>query len=479
MLIAVFAATLAAVAHAVTVEGLPEPAEPRPPKFPPIQEKTFGNGLRVIVVERPGLPLVSAEVLLASGSEADPPAASGLATFTADLLTQGTGTRTATQIAREVEALGATIKARAEWDGTSVVLSALSAQIEPAFALLADVTRHPKFAPDEVERLRKQKLDDLRVALEEPMTVARLAVRRVVLGSDPYAHSADGTPASLKRLRRDEVAEFHRTRYTAKQAQILIVGNIRAGAAFVLAEKNFGDWEGAGEAPGAAGRDDAPAKARAVVIDMPNAGQAAVLIGAPGIARGTDDYFRGIVMNSALGGGYTSRLNQEIRVKRGLTYGASSALAAMRTTGLSTAGCQTKNPSVPEVVKLIRDEVKRMSGEPVTPEFLATRQALLEGGLARDLETNGDYLKRLTHYAMYGLPLSSLAEFDTNVRAVKPADISKFAARHLKPEATSVVVVGHAREFVKPLRALFPALEVIPQADLDLDSPALRRTGAR
>ncbi len=465
---------------AETVEGLPEPAAPRSPKLLVPQEKTLANGLRVIVVERAGLPLISAQVLLRSGSEADPAQSAGLATFSAALLTQGTATRSATQIAREVESLGATLKATANWDGSAVELTVLSEQIEPAFALLADVTRRPKFAAAEVERLRRQTLDELRLSFEEPGTVAKLAAARVILGRGLYAHPANGTPASIQRLRRQGIADFHATRYTAGEALLIVAGNITADAAFALAEKNFGDWKTAPEKPAPALMPFAPAaKPRAVLIDMPNAGQAAVVVGGPGIARNVDEYFAGAVANTVLGGGYTSRLNQEIRLKRGLSYGARSTLAALRAGGLLTARCQTKNVSAPEVVELMRTELTRLGSEAVPADYLATRQAMLGGDFARELETNAGYVTRIADFAMHGIPIDQLAHYLDRIRAVTPDEVRGFSEKHLVPKTMSVVVAGQAKDIAKPLRALFPALETIPQAELDLDSPTLRRGGKR
>ena len=470
----------ARIGTAATVEGLPEPAEPRAVKLLVPQEKTLANGLRVIVVERPGLPLVSAEVLLRSGSEADPAPASGLAAFTAALLTQGTATRSATQIAREVESLGATLKATAGWDGTAVELTTLSAQLQPAFALLADVTLRPKFATAEIERLRRQTLDELRLSLEEPGTVAKLAAARAILGRGLYAHPEKGTVASIQRLHRQEIADFHAARYVAGEALLIIAGNVTADAAFALAEKNFGDWKAAPDKPAPALTPFAPAaKPRAILIDMPNAGQAAVLVGGPGIARKADDYFAGTVANTVLGGGYTSRLNQEIRLKRGLSYGARSTLTALRTGGLLTARCQTKNVSAPEVVQLMRAELQRLGSEPVPSDYLATRQAMLGGDFARELETNAGYVNRLADFAMHEIPLDQLPRYLDRIRKVMPEDVRGFSEKHLVPKAMSVIVVGQAKEIAKPLRALFPTLETIPQADLDLDSPTLRRGGKR
>jgi zinc protease len=486
------------VRAAEPVEGLPEPAEPRPAKFLTPQEKTLANGLRVIVVERPGIPLVSAEVLLQSGSEADLPTASGLAEFTAALLTQGTATRSATQIAREVEALGASLKATATWDASQVELTTLSAQLEPAFALLADVTRHPRFATSEIERLRRLTLDELRLSFEEPGTIAKLAASRLIYGRGPYAHPEKGTVASLQHITHKDIADFHTAHYTAKQAQLIIAGNVTAEVAFALAEKNFGDWkvepektapaaaepkpkakkksaEAAKNSTAASAASDAPPKPRAVLIDMPNAGQAAVVVGGPGIVRKADDYFAGTLANTVLGGGYTSFLNEEIRVKRGLSYGASSVLSTHRTSGKITARCQTKNVSAPEVVTLMRGELKRLGSELVPADFVATRQAMLGGDFARELETNHGYLDQLADLAMHDLPLDQLPQYLDHIDEITPEAIRAFAEKHFVPGAMSVVVAGKAKEIGKALHDLLPTLEVIPQAELDLDSPTLRR----
>lgn len=463
-------------AAAAEVEGLPEPGEPRVAKFLQPQEKTLANGLRVIVVERPGLPLVSAEVLLQSGSEADLPTVSGLAAFTASLLTQGTTTRSATQIAREVEALGATLKATADWDASAVELTTLASQVEPAFALLADVTQNPKFAAAEIERLRRLTLDELRLSAEEPGTVARLAASRAILGRGLYAHPAKGTIASITRLHRKEIAEFHAVRYTAGQALLVVSGSIAPDAAFALAEKNFGKWKAVPDHPAPAlGKFEPAPKPRAILIDMPNAGQAAVVVGAPGIPRQAEDFFAGTVANNVLGGGYTSRLNQEIRLKRGLSYGVRSTLNTLRAGGLLTARCQTKNESAAEVVTIMRTELGRLGSELVPVDYLGTRQATLGGDFARELETNSGYVERLADFALHGLALDLLPRYPEQIREVTPEAVRIFAEKHLAPTSLSVIVAGRAKEIAKPLRELFPALEVIPQAELDLESPTLRR----
>ena len=257
------------------------------------------------------------------------------------------------------------------------------------------------------------------------------------------------------------------------------MGNVTADAAFALAEKVFGDWKST------KGREPAPvdsgqlSKPHAVLIDMPNAGQAAVVVGAPGILRKADDYFAGEVANAVLGGGYTSRLNQEIRIKRGLSYGARSTLAAWRTGGLFTARAQTKNASAADVAQVMLAELARLGAEDIPADYLATRHALLTGEYAREFETNEGYVKRLANFALYDLPLETLNQYAARIRAITADDVRAYAGQHLAPAAMTVVVAGQAKDCTKPLHEIFPNLEVISQSSLDLDKLTLRKPATR
>jgi zinc protease len=216
---------------------------------------------------------------------------------------------------------------------------------------------------------------------------------------------------------------------------------------------------------------------QAFLIDMPNAGQAAVYIAAPSIARNADDWFAGKVTNALLGGGYSSRLNQEVRVKRGLSYGAGSNLSTWRNGGFFIAGAQTKNESAAEVVKVIQTEIQRLGKEPAPAAYLTTRQAVLTGSFSRDLETNEGYVKRVGELALYGLPLDALDQYVERVEQTTPADLQTFAEKHFPSDSFSVIVAGQGKVTAKPLRALLPKLEVIPLSKLDLDTPALKAAG--
>ncbi|HEX8706701.1 MAG TPA: pitrilysin family protein, partial [Pyrinomonadaceae bacterium] len=228
-------------------ETPPAPAAPRSPVLPTPAETTLKNGLRVIVVERTtekgGMPLVSAQLLIKNGGEVDPQNLPGLANLTAALLTQGTSARTAPQIAEAIEALGGSLDAGGRWDASSANLVIMSSRLAPAMEILADVVRRPAFKDEEIERKRQQLLDQLRVALRQPGSLAGFIASRVIFGETPYGHLLTGTPESIARIRRDDIVRFHSTYYRPDNAVLVLGGDVRAADAFKLAERLFGDWQ--------------------------------------------------------------------------------------------------------------------------------------------------------------------------------------------------------------------------------------------
>ena len=451
----------------------PPPGEARAIRLPEPAEKTLANGLRVIVVERKGLPILSAQLVIRSGGEVDPAGGAGAMEMTAALLMRGAGKRSAPQLAQAIEALGATIETGAGWDATSAKLTIMSAQAAAGLEILSDVVRRPAFAAAEIERLRAETLDELRVRLEEPGTVAKAAAARVIFGTGPYGHMLGGTPKSVARLSRAQLTKLHASWFRPDNAVFVIVGHASAAQGFAWAEQFFGDWKKPESPLPALPEMQAPAKPRVVIIDMPNAGQAAVVVGKSAIARKAADYYPGVVASAVLGGGYSARLNAEIRVKRGLTYGASSDLGARRLAGAFTAVAQTKNSAGPEVASLMRAELDRLGAEPVPADELTPRTSTLTGEYGRSLETNDGLAARLAGWAAQDVPLATLNAYVTDVLAVRPDAVQKFAREHLRSAETSVVIAGHAESMRASLGDAFKDAEIIPQKALDLDSPGL------
>jgi len=455
----------------------PPAAAPRSVHFPRPVEKTLPNGLRVVVVQRAEVPLVTARLLIKSGGEVDSNDLAGAADITAALLTRGTTTRSATQIAEQIEALGGFINSGAGWDSSTISVDVLSARVGPAMEIFADVVRNPAFKDEELNRLRNQYLNNLKVSLGQPGAIARFAAARVLYRDAPYGHPLSGTPESLPRIKREDIARIHGMFYRPDNAILVIGGDMTPENGFALAQKYFGDWQKpANELPQIQVVTPAsdPKNCRILVIDMPDAGQAAVLAVRTAINRDNPNYFRGIVTNAILSG-YSGRLNWEIRVKRGLSYGAGSALDTRRWAGSFSASAQTKNESGAEVAALTLDEIAKLATGDVAETELKPRKATVVGGFARGLETNSGVVGQVGSLALYGLSFDEINKFVGNVEAIKSADVKKFAADTLSTDSTSLIIVGDSKKFLPALQKQFSQIEVIPVGELDLNSAGLRR----
>jgi len=458
------------------IDTPPAPSATHEMSFPEPKEAKLENGLRVIIMERPTLPLFAAHLLVRNGSEVDPDNLSGVASMTGSLLTKGTGKRTAPEIASAIESLGGSIESGARWDSSGATVIVMSDKADAALEILSDVVLHATFKQEEIDRLKNQTLDGLRVALQEPGSLARFVTARVVFGSGEYGHAASGIPETVQAIQRDDILKLYKSYYTPSNAALILVGNVTVEQGRAYAEKYFGAWKK--DQVAAVKKADTTAadmKAKNVVIDMAQAGQAAVTVGKPAIKRNSPDYYAGLVTNAALGTGFVSRLNNEIRIKRGLSYGARSAIDARRGVGPFVASAQTKNESAAEVATLLQSELKRLVTEPVQGEELKSRQAVLTGGYARSLETNAGYVAQIAGLATYDLTLDTLAKFIPSINAVKTEDVTAFATKYFGAPP-SLIIVGKASEFLEALKKTFADVTVIGQGDLDLNRPDLTKS---
>ncbi|BCA59019.1 M16 family metallopeptidase [Sphingomonas sp. HMP6] len=453
----------------------PPPAGPAIAASAPVtNEFTLANGLRVVVVEKHDLPLLTALLTAQGGGATDPAERAGVGNLTADLMTKGTKTRSATEIARQIETLGGSISSDASFDGSSVGVTVKADQAAPALAILADVARNPVFAPDEIERARAQTIDGVQVAIKNPSQLAALVAARAALGDLPYGHPLSGTPTSLKAITPADIRATYQRTWRPSKTTLVLVGDVTVPAARALAERNFADWKVADMLVREDDRQMSYPKPRVIVVDMPGAGQAGVVVARPGIARSDAQFYPAAVANTVLGGGFSSRLNQEIRIKRGLAYGAGSSVQAGRLPGTISGRTSTKNPSAPETVSIILAEMKRLGAEPVTPAELETRKAVLVGNFGRATETTEGIAGTVGGYVVQGLPLSELGAYTARVSAVDPAAVQAAAATLLDPSAASIVVVGDAKLFLPELRKTYPDAEVIAADALKLDGAALK-----
>ncbi len=453
---------------------LPATTEPVAPTTPPVADFSLDNGLRVLVVEKEGLPLVAARLNFDAGSGDEAAGKAGVASMTAALLTQGTATRTAPEIATEIEQLGASVGAGSGADFTNVYVNAPANVFPQALGLMADLVRNPAFAQEELDRQRDQTLDGLRVSLATPGPVAAQAAARVIYGDAAYGAPGSGTLTTIPNITREDVAAFHQRRYRPSEATLVFSGAISEADARALAQSAFGDWTENGPTDARAAPIGQPLPPRVVVIDQPGAGQAAVTVALRGVSRTDADYFPLTLGNTLLGGSFTSRLNQEIRIKRGLSYGTRSGLGVRREDGLFTASAQTRNDAAVEVSDLILAEIARLSTTAPTTSELTTRQAILTGAFGNQLETVDGLGGLVAGLALYDLPMSELAAYVGKVESIDGAGVQSAFAEHLPVERASVVIVGDASKFIDALRAKHPNVEVIPLSSLNLDRAALQ-----
>jgi zinc protease len=455
----------------------PEPSAARGATLPTPHERLLDNGLRVIAFAQRtgpkalGVPLVAAQLIVRAGGSSESEAQAGLAALTASLLTTGTRNATALEIAQQVDALGARLDASSGFDASVVSVSATTPVFREAFALFREL-QDPAFAPTEVDRLRTKSIGDLGLTYSNPSALARLVANRVAFGAAPYGHPLAGTAQTLAALTRDDVVTFHQRWYRPDNALLVIGGDLLPDEAFRLAEAVFGDWRPATETPAGPAVQPAPvALPRVVVIDKPDAGRTAIVAGRIAIARSSPDYYAGTVATAVLSG-YSGRLNQEIRVKRGLSYGAGAQLVTRREPGMFLASTLVDHARVAEAVDVVRATFAGLAREPVGAAELAPRKETVNGAFYRGIETIDGIAATLGEFALYDVPLGEVGHYVARVSAIGPVDVQRFAQRYIAPDAFTVLV-GNAKHFRSAIAELDAGAVFIAGTDLDLNATEL------
>jgi zinc protease len=439
------------------VDRTKPPVLPAPPalKLPAVQAATLPNGLTLTVVEMHKVPVVDVQILVDAGAARDPSTLPGLATFTATMLQQGAGVRGALDVADEAAFLGAQLTTAASFDGASASIHAPKRRLEGALDLLADVVLRPSFADSEVARQRQLRAAQLVQQRDEPVTVANVAFPAIVYGrGHPYGHPVNGTDSATAQLARDGVAEFYRTYYRPNGARVLIVGDVTLAEARRLVAARFGGWE-RGDVPAFPSAPAPPGAPRAVyLIDKPGAAQSVIRIGHVGPVRTTPDWFALDVLNTIVGGAFTSRLNQNLRETHGYTYGAFSQFAPRRLTGAFVALASVVTAKTDSSLIEFLRELRRIRDEPVAAPELAKAKAYLTLGLPGDFETTGGAAARFRELVTFGLPLDYYDHYVERINAVTAADVQRVARQYIDPDHFDIVVVGDKSQIETGIKAL-------------------------
>jgi len=424
-------------------------------KLPPVVETRLANGLEVLLVHEGRLPLVSLRLGFAAGSKFDPPGLWGLSETTAAMLTEGTPSRSARQIAEQVTDLGAVLKAYSGPDALVIEGSVLAENLSAFVELVAEAAREATFPEAELElrkQIRKQELLAQR-ALADFLAQEKLA--QVVFGSHPYAHQ-EPTPESIEKLDREKLVAFRDKFLRPANGVLIVVGQIPAAEeAMKLLEAHLADWNGA-PAPQVALAQPPEPERSVTLIDRPGSVQADVRVGRLAVTRTHPDYFALLLASTILGGGASSRLFMDIREKRGYAYDAHSSLNAMKDAGLLEIVTQTRHEVLPEALSAVLEQMGRIGNEAVSEQELETARNYLSGVYVMRLETQQGLASQLVATRLLGLPLDYLEKYTQRLRAVEREQVRTAAARYIHPDKAAIVVVADAREIRSRLEQFGP-----------------------
>jgi zinc protease len=456
-------------------ERPPRPLASRPVSFPPYELRTLQNGMQVIVVMHHEQPEVTMHMLVRAGAAYDPSGKGGTAYLVGSLLNQGAAGRSAFEIADAIDSIGGALSTGANTDRTVATVLVMKDSFDIGMTMLADVVRRPDFAPEEIERQRRQAIENLNVSFQSPAFVAGAVLNRLVYGFHPYGFPDSGMPETIAKITRDDLREFH-SRYFAPNNSILaIVGDVTADEAMAAATRAFGDWPRQSVATPTLPKPPAPTR-RIIVIDKPDSVQTAVRVGQLGIPRKTTDYMSMDQAIRILGGEGSNRLFRVLRSERGLTYSASADLNPMLLAGDIVAETDTRTEATGEAVRVIVDEFTRLQRERIGDGELAGAQAYMTGSFPLSIETPGAIARQVLNAVFFDLSLDELRTYRQRANAVTPEDVLRVARTYIQPDRLSIVMVGDAATFKEQLsRAGFGSYEQISLAELDLTAANLKK----
>lgn len=431
---------------------------PRPLSLPPVAKNTLSNGVPVWIVEQHEVPVASVALVITRGGSSDPAGKFGLASLTAAMLDEGAGTRDALALADAIDFLGASISTGAGFDASTISLYTPVSRLDDALALMADVALRPAFADAELERLRAERLTSLLQVRDNPPAIGATAFPRLIYGeTHRYGTSIAGTTASVTGLAAGDLRAFHATHYRPENAHLIVVGDVSASDVMATLERQFGGWTATGAAAPAPAADALapPAKAArtVVLIDKPGAAQSVIRIGWAGVARATPDYYALQVLNTILGGSFTSRLNTNLRETHGYAYGAGSGFDMRLAPGPFVATANVQTDKTAESMTEFFKELDAI-GEAIPADELSKAKNYVALGFPQDFETTRDIASKLAEQVIYGLPDGYYDGYMAKIQAVTAAEVEAAADRHITPDAFIVVVVGDLKTIEAPVRAL-------------------------
>jgi len=413
-------------------------------KLPPVTRIELENGLRVLVMKDDRIPLVNLRLGMWGGSASDPPGLEGLSYLTASVVRKGAGPYSAEEFAERVEYLGGRLETGVTRDCTEVWAEFMSKDFEEALRLTGYVVMKPELAPEEFKREKDKLLGRLARVPEEPFDLADREFWALLFGGHPYAHPVDGLRASVGRIKLDDVRRYRKEHYVPDHAVLAIVGDVESQEAIEQAGRVFGSWKRAGAGKEPSPELPPPNESRVLLVDKPDATQTQIRIGSVAVSRADEDYAAAYVANVLFGGGFTSRLVDEIRVNRGLSYSPHSRLYAYADAGVFVIKEYTRNELAGETLTVTLDLLRQVRDEPVGEEELRKTKNYIEGLYPLRLETQDALAKALMESEIYGLGPDYVSAFPEMVDSVTVRDVAWVAEKYLAPDALTITLVGPA-----------------------------------
>ena len=446
----------ASIAGAQTLDRSKPPVLGPPPKvaLPPVVTRELPNGLKLMIVEQHELPLADFVLVVGGGGTMDPAKKDGAANLTASMLTEGTTSRNSLQIADQIAYLGVGLNAGSNWDASTVSLHTPVSQLDSALALFSDVVLHPAFSAEDFERVRKNRLTSLVQLKDRPTAIADQAYSSILYGAGhPYGHNLIGTEASVTAMTPADLQSFYRSNFVPNNATLIIVGDVKVADIEKRIASRFGNWQRGAVTPATFG--DAPKAGTTTVylIDKPGAAQSSFRIGSIGVPRSTKDYFALNVMNTILGGSFTSRLNQNLRETHGYTYGARSRFDMRQSAGPFTASAEIVAAKTDSGLVEFMKELNAIR-DTVPSSELNKAKRYLQLGMPSDFETTQQIANQLVPVVSYKLPLSYYNSYVSNIESVTQADVQRVARRYINPESLAIVIVGDRKNIEAGLKAV-------------------------
>ena len=438
-----------------TVDRTKPPELGPPPRvsLPPILTRQLPNGLKLLIVEQHELPLADFVLLVGSGGTADPAGKTGVANLTASMLREGTTTRKSLDIADQISFLGISLSPQASWESSTLSLHTPTAQLDSALALFADVALHPSFPANEFERIKKNRLTELLQLRDQGPAIANLVFPAILYGNaHPYGSPLSGTESTVTSLSTSDLQSYYQANFKPNNATMIIVGDVNPAQIEQKINALFGSWQ-RGDVPQLTYGEPPNASATTIyLVDKPGAAQSSFRIGAVGVPRSTKDYFALTVMNTILGGSFSSRLNQNLREARGYTYGAGSRFDMRRAAGPFTATAEIVSAKSDSALLQFMKELNGIR-QSVPADELSRAKRYLQLQLPGNFETTQQIAAALVPVALYGLPLDYYNNYVQSVENVTQADVNRVAQQYINPGSLAIVIVGDRKTIEQGLRA--------------------------